>query len=108
MKKKPKQQQYQLGNEQEEKDSNSFDVDYLFLLSGYAVVVESAFIKAKKEESVVPIKSVEDIYIALTDRETLDKLLSATSPVSRYQKISRSQDKSCRDMRIIIWSCYLH
>jgi hypothetical protein len=24
---------------------------------------------------VVPIKNVEDIYVALTDRETLDKLL---------------------------------
>jgi hypothetical protein len=64
-------------NEQQvkEKDSDSFDIDYLFLLSGYSFVVESAFIKAKKEESVVPIKNVEDIYVALTDRETLDKLL---------------------------------
>ena len=54
---------------------NSFDVDYLFFLSGYALVVESAFIKAKKEESVVRIKNVEDICAALTDRETLGRLL---------------------------------
>ncbi len=75
MKKKPKHQQHPVRNEQEEKDSNSYNVDSLFFLSGYAFVVESAFIKAKKEESVVPIKNVEDIYVALTDRETLDKLL---------------------------------
>lgn len=77
MKKKPKHQQHPVRNEQEEKekDLNSFDVDSLFLLSGYALVVESAFIKAKKEESVIPINNVEDIYVALTDRETLDKLL---------------------------------
>jgi hypothetical protein len=44
-------------------------------LSDYSFRVESAFIKAKKEGSAVPIKNVEDIYNALTDRETLDKLL---------------------------------
>jgi hypothetical protein len=62
---------------EEEEDSNSYDIDidYLFSLSGYSFRVESAFIKAKKEGSAVPIKNVEDIYNALTDRETLDKLL---------------------------------
>jgi hypothetical protein len=79
MKEKPKYQQHLVRNEEEgkEEDSNSYDIDldYLFLLSDYAFRVESAFIKAKKEESVVPIKNVEDIYVALTDRETLDKLL---------------------------------
>jgi hypothetical protein len=56
MKEKPKyQQQHLVRNEEEvkevkeEEDSNSYDVDYLFLLSGYSFRVESAFIKAKKE-----------------------------------------------------------
>jgi hypothetical protein len=80
MKEKPKYQQHLVRNEEEvkeEEDSNSYDIDldYLFLLSDYAFRVESAFIKAKKEGSAVSIKNVEDIYNALTDRETLDKLL---------------------------------
>jgi hypothetical protein len=79
MKEKPKYQQHLVRNEEEVKeekeDSNSYDVDYLFLLSDYSFRLESAFIKAKKEGSAVPVKNVEDIYNALTDRETLDKLL---------------------------------
>lgn len=71
MKKKPKHQQ----QERNEEDSNSYDVDFLFLLSAYSSRVESAFIKAKKDKSIVPIKNVEDIYNALTHRETFDKLL---------------------------------
>jgi hypothetical protein len=76
MNKKPKHQK-QLRNEEEveEEDSNSIDVDYLFLLSAYSYRVELAFIKPRKEKSIVPIKNVEDIYNALTDRETLDKIL---------------------------------
>lgn len=79
MKKKPTHQQ-QVNNEEEEEeeeeDSNSYDVDYLFLLGAYCSAVESALIKASKGKSIVPIKNVEeDINNALTDRETLDKLL---------------------------------
>lgn len=53
MKEKPKYQQHLVGNEEvkevtEEEDSNSFDVDYLFLLSDYSFRVELAFLKAKK------------------------------------------------------------
>lgn len=66
--------QQQVRNE-EEKDSNLSNVDYLFLLGAYCSRVESALIKARKENSIVPIKNVEDIYNALTDRETFDKLL---------------------------------
>jgi hypothetical protein len=73
MKKKPTHQQ-QVRNEEDE-DSNSYDVDYLFLLKFYCSAIESALIKARKANSIVPIKNAEDIYNALTDRETLDKLL---------------------------------
>jgi hypothetical protein len=41
-------------------------------LSAYSFAAELTFIKARKDES---IKNVEDVYKALTDRETLDKLL---------------------------------
>ena len=64
-----------IGTKKKKKIRIHNDVDYLFLLSDYSFRVESAFIKAKKEGSAVPIKNVEDIYNALTDRETLDKLL---------------------------------
>jgi hypothetical protein len=74
MNKKPKDQK-QRRNEEVEEDSDSIDVDYLFLLSAYSYRVELAFIEARKEKSIIPIKNVEDIYNALTDRETLDKLL---------------------------------
>lgn len=70
MKKKPIHQQ-QVTNE----DSNPYDVDYVFMLGAYCTRAESAIIKATKENSIVPIKNLEDIYNALTDRETLDKLL---------------------------------
>lgn len=70
MKKKPTHQQ-QATNE----DSNTYDVDYLFMLGAYCSRVESAIIKATKEDSIIPIKNLEDVYNALTNRETLDKLL---------------------------------
>lgn len=72
---KPNSQQQKRKKEGEEKDSNSYDIDDLFLFSAYARRVESAFVKATKEKSTVHIINVEDIYNALTDRETLDKLL---------------------------------
>jgi hypothetical protein len=58
--------------EEEEDDSNSFDVDYLFSLSTCSFMAELAFIKGRKDKS---IKNIEDVYNALTDRDTLDKLL---------------------------------
>jgi hypothetical protein len=70
VKKKPTHQQ-----EGTKEDSNSYDVDYLFMLGAYCSRVESALIKATKENSIVPVKNLEDIYNALTDGETLDKLL---------------------------------
>jgi hypothetical protein len=73
--KKPKHQQQKRKKEGAEKDSNSCDIDDLFLFSQYARRVESALIKARKENSIVTIKNVEDIYNALTDKETLDKVL---------------------------------
>jgi hypothetical protein len=54
MKEKQKYQQHLVRNEEEVKeekeDSNSYDVDYLFLLSDYSFRLESAFIKAKKKD----------------------------------------------------------
>jgi hypothetical protein len=73
--KKPKHQQQKQKKEGAEKDLNSYDINDLFLFSVYAFGVESAFIKAIKEKSTVPIMNVEDIYNALTEVETLDKLL---------------------------------
>ena len=44
------------------------------MLGAYCSRGESAIIKASKENSIVPVKNLEDVYNALTDRETLDKL----------------------------------
>ena len=51
------------------------DVDYLFHLSEIAFAVELAFAKAQEEDSIFRIKSVEDLYHVLTDKETLEKVL---------------------------------
>ena len=51
------------------------DVDYLFHLSELAFAVELALAKAQEEDSVFRIKSVEDVYHVLTDKEILEKVL---------------------------------
>jgi hypothetical protein len=51
------------------------DVDYLFHLSEIALAVEFALAKAREEDSVFCIKSAEDVYNVLTDKETLEKVL---------------------------------
>jgi hypothetical protein len=51
------------------------DVDYLFHLSEIAFAVELALAKAREEDSVFRIKSAEDVYHVLTDKETLEKVL---------------------------------
>ena len=52
------------------------DVDYLFHLSELAFAVELALAKAQEEDSVFRIKSVEDAYNALTEREILESVLN--------------------------------
>ena len=53
------------------------DVDYLFHLSELAFAVELALAKAQEEDSVFRIKSVEDVYHVLTDKEILEKVLQS-------------------------------
>jgi hypothetical protein len=61
--------------EEEEEEAKSIDVDQLFQLSEIALLVERAFIRAEKDTSKIQIKNRQDVYNALTDRETFDKLL---------------------------------
>jgi hypothetical protein len=56
-------------------NSEKPDVDYLFHLSELAFAVELALAKAQEEDSVFRIKSAEDVYHVLTDKETLEKVL---------------------------------
>ena len=51
------------------------DVDYLFYLSEIAFAVELALAKATEKDSIFKIRSVEDVYHVLTDKETLEKVL---------------------------------
>ena len=51
------------------------NVNYLFYLSELAFAVELALAKAQEEDSMFRIKSAEDVYHVLTNKETLEKLL---------------------------------
>ena len=51
------------------------NVDYLFYLSELAFAVELALAKAQEEDSVFRIRSAADAYEALTNKETLEKVL---------------------------------
>jgi hypothetical protein len=62
-------------NKEGEEAKSTIDVDQLFRLSEIAFLVELAFAKAQNDTSKVPIKNREDVYHALTDRETLDAIL---------------------------------
>ena len=60
------------------RDNNQIEkpnVDYLFYLSELAFAVELALAKAQEEDSVFRIKSAADVYEALTNKETLEKVL---------------------------------
>ena len=61
--------------EEENEEAKSIHVDQLFQLSEIAYLVELAFDKAEKDTSKIQIKSRQDVYHALTDRETLDTIL---------------------------------
>ena len=56
-------------------NSKKPDVDYLFHLSEIAFALELALAKAQEEDSVFRIKSAEDVYHVLIDKETLEKVL---------------------------------
>jgi hypothetical protein len=64
-------------NKEGQEESKSIDVGQLFQLSRIAFLVELAFGAAqeKGETSMVPIRNVEDVYNALTDREMLNAIL---------------------------------
>ena len=62
-------------NKEEEKEAKSIDVDQLFQLSEIVFLVELAFAAAKEDTSKIQIKNRQDVYRALTDRETLDAIL---------------------------------
>jgi hypothetical protein len=62
------------GNNSQNQDKKP-DIDYLFYLSELAFAVELALAKAQEEDSVFRIKSAEDAYQVLTDKETLGKVL---------------------------------
>lgn len=66
--------------------TNKPDVDYLFQLSEFAFAVELALAKAQEEDSVFGIKSVEDVYRALTDEETLGRLLEQGLKIEHKQQ----------------------
>jgi hypothetical protein len=50
-------------------------VDYLFYLSELAFAVELALARAQEKDSVFLVRSAQDVYRILTDREILEKVL---------------------------------
>ena len=61
--------------EKGKRSDTKFDVDDLFELANMAFAVEIALAVARKDTSVVQIKNKQDLYHALTNRETLSKIL---------------------------------
>ena len=59
----------------DDNQDKSLDVEYLFHLSELAFAVELALAKAQEEDSVFRIKSAEDVYQVLTNKEILEKIL---------------------------------
>jgi hypothetical protein len=65
----------------------SFDVDDLFRLSKLAFAAEISLAKARKDGSEIRIKNKEELIHALTDRETIGKILeqgAETEEVGEY------------------------
>ena len=61
--------------EKRKSNDKDLDVDYLFSLSEIAFAVELALGIAQNEDSKIRIRSVKDVYDALTDKDTLEKIL---------------------------------
>lgn len=62
-------------NNKEEEEAKSIDVDQLFQLSEIAFLVELVFATAEEDTAKIQIKNRQDVYNALTDRETLDAIM---------------------------------
>jgi hypothetical protein len=61
--------------EEEEEEAKSIDVEQLFQLSEIAFLVELAFATAEKDTAKIQIRNRQDVYNALTDKETFDAIL---------------------------------
>ena len=55
--------------------NSNFNVEDLFSLEKMAFVVEIVFAKARKEDSRIRIRNKEELLHALTDKETLVRIL---------------------------------
>lgn len=76
-----------------------FDVGDLFRLQKMAFIIEIALAKARKDDSEIQIKNKQDLINALTDRETLTKILQQADDTLKsteyIREISAGQDNSC-------------
>ena len=81
-----------------------FDVEDLFELEKMAFAVEFALAVAEKDTSAVRIKNKQDLYHALTDTETLDKILEQAldyllSDEKYIGEISKQKQDLCEQYR---------
>jgi hypothetical protein len=61
--------------------NSHFNVEDLFKLRKMAFVVELALAKARKSDSEIQIKDKQDLFHALTDRDTLTKILEQAADI---------------------------
>lgn len=74
-----------------------FNVEDLFRLHRMAFLVEIALIRARKEDSKIQIRDKQDLYHALTDRDTFVKILQQADDSlnsTEYRDITAGQDNN--------------
>jgi hypothetical protein len=84
-----------IGDDVAAPDSN-FNVDDLFRLQRMAFIVEIALAKARKDDSKIQIKGKQDLYHAVTNRDTFTKILEQAADTLKsteyLTEISSGQD----------------
>jgi hypothetical protein len=80
--------------EKEKGSDTRFNVEDLFELAKMAFVVEITLAIARKDTSVIQIKNKQDLYQALTNRETLDRILEQGFDYVLSNKETFHNDKS--------------
>jgi len=77
---------YNYEKEKESSVNTKFEVEDLFELEKMVYAVEIALAVARKDTSKIQLKNKQDLYHALTDRETLYKILEQASDYVLHDK----------------------
>jgi hypothetical protein len=81
-----------------------FDVDDLFRLLELAIAVEISLAKARKSNSEISIKNKEELFHALTDKETFGKILDQGA---QAEEVSEDIKSYLRENRTTIFDYFM-